>query len=227
MWIKICGNTRREDCLHAAECGADAVGFIFAPGKRTVTPELVASIVPRLPSSLEKVGVFTTGDPAVIAATVLQAQLTVIQLHRDYDPTLIHGIKQQLLPHRITVQWIQVQTWNAEEPSSAQATEFASACHKIAAGRLIDRILIDSRVGTASGGTGIPFDWTAAASVLTDVHLPVIVAGGLSPANVAHALQAIHPYGVDVSSGVELSPGVKDYTAVHTFIKNARSAAQP
>lgn len=222
MWIKICGNTLLEDCLHAAASGADAVGFIFAPGKRTVTPQGVARIVSELPSALEKVGVFTTGDPAVIAATVQQAALTGIQLHREYNTNLIHALKQQMFADNIAVQLIQVQTWNADEGAVAQMAAFTAACQRIADGGLVDRLLIDSRTGMASGGTGTAFDWRAAAPALIGLEIPVIVAGGLSPANVAQAIEMLCPCGVDVSSGVERAPGVKDHEAVEAFITNAR-----
>ncbi len=223
MWIKICGNTRLEDCLHAASSGADAVGFIFAPGKRTVTAEQIAPVVSKLPNALEKIGVFTTADASVIVSTVERAGLTGIQLHREYSRASVHSLRQRLSADGIDARIMQVLMWDADQVWSAQMTEFLTSCRRVSEDALADRLLIDTRTRKGTGGTGVTFDWDAVATALDGIHIPVIIAGGLSPENVAVAVRILHPYGVDVSSGVERAPGVKERAKVEAFIQNARN----
>ena len=224
MWVKICGNTRLEDCLHAAECGADAVGFVFAAGKRRVTPQQVAAIVPHLSASLEKIGVFTTRDADEIIATAQDAGLTGIQIHGPLDLRVARAVRERFHPpadRRI----MQVLHWWTDVPPEDQQESLAAECDGVDESGVADALLIDSRTRTESGGTGIPFDWAAAKLALSGLQLPVIVAGGLRPENVAEAIRTLQPYGVDVSSGVELAPGVKDHERVAAFLANARSVA--
>jgi phosphoribosylanthranilate isomerase len=221
MWIKICGNTRLEDCLLAAELGADAVGFVFAPGKRTVTAAQVAGITPHLPPSVEKIGVFVSKDAEEIVRAACEAGLTGVQLHGAYDPQLTSAVRAQLPPGgRI----LQVVHWWTDIPATEQSQALAAECRAVAASGIADALLIDSRTREASGGTGIAFDWAGARPALTGLPLPVVVAGGLRPDNVAAAIEALRPWGVDVSSGVEVTPGQKDAGKVREFIANARRA---
>ena len=221
MWVKICGNTRLEDCLVAAELGADAVGFVFAPGKRTVTAAHVATITARLPNVVEKIGVFTTHDAIQIASAVRAAGLTGIQLHSRYDPQLITALR--LRPaHSRQVRLLQVVEWNLDRPLEQQQAEFAATLRQVEGDGLVDAVLVDACTAQASGGTGKVFAWKAAAAALQALRLPVIAAGGLRADNVGEAMAVLAPAGVDVSSGVEQAPGVKDAHQLRTFIANAR-----
>lgn len=250
MWIKICGNTNLEDAAFAAEVGADAVGFVFAPSKRQVTAAQVAAITPHLPAEVERVGVFYSHDPAEIVRIAAQAGLTAVQLHGGLDSDLAARLTG-LLPANTRI--IQTLHWVVEPPSSppgsqqshtggaspsaaspsaepqpnhapGPASQLERQLLHIAAAGLSDRVLIDSKVGSAGGGTGVSYNWLAAreafASAPSNLHL--IVAGGLRPDNVARAIAQLHPWGVDVVSGVESAPGRKDPTLLAAFIANAR-----
>ena len=220
MWIKICANTNLEDALLAAELGAHAVGFVFAPSPRRVTAAQVAAITPHLPAGIEKVGVFDTHTPDEILQTVDAAGLTGIQLHRTFDSALSHAL-HQALADRVTL--TQTIHWDATPGAPDPAAAIERQLRLVRAESSIDRVLIDSRFGAATGGTGIPFDWQSAADVLS-AHLgdlKLIVAGGLRPDNVEEAIHRLNPWGVDVASGVELSAGKKDPQKLEAFIKKA------
>ncbi len=222
MWIKICGNTNLQDCQRAAELGADAVGFVFAPGKRTVTAAQVGAITPHLPVALEKIGVFTTGSFAEILETAREAGLTGVQLHGAVAPELLQQLRQALpRPHRM----IQVLHWYTDVAAEQQLGSFGRQVEDVERNATADAVLVDSRTRTASGGTGVAFDWRAARPALGRLSLPLIVAGGLHAENVAEAVAALGAWGVDVASGVERSPGLKDQQKVAAFIRNARGAA--
>ena len=218
MWIKICGNTRLEDCQRAAELGADAVGFVFAAGKRTITAQKAAAITAHLPASLEKIGVFTSRSSEEIANAAREAGLTGVQLHGAYDPALARAVREQLDSEPM-FRLIQVLHWDADRTAAEQAGTFAEACRAVDEDGIAHALLIDSRTRQGSGGTGVPFDWQGAKPALTGLHIPVIVAGGLRPENVAEAIRTLQPFGVDVSSGVELAPGSKDAGRVADFIQ--------
>ena len=221
MWVKVCGNTRLEDCLLAAELGADAVGFVFAPGKRTVTAAQVGAITSHLPPALEKIGVFTTDKPREIADTARAAGLTGVQLHRDYLPAFVAELKGYLA--RAT-SVIQVVFRDIGKPEEKQAPDIPYTVMSIYGDELASTPLIDSRMSRGCGGTGKTFDWVTVAGLLQPYRgFPLIVAGGLNPENVATAVTVLQPTGVDVSSGVESSPGVKDAKKIARFIAAARS----
>jgi phosphoribosylanthranilate isomerase len=215
LWVKICANTSLADARLAAEAGADAVGFVFAPSPRRVTAEQVAAIVPHLPASIEKIGVFVDADFESIAATVEQCGLTGVQLHCEALESIAGRLREQFgAGLRI------VQVLHFSNDAARQLTA-------VAADPNIDVVLIDSRTATAVGGTGIAFDWqTARAEIFTGhAELRLIAAGGLSPENVAEAIATLEPWGVDVASGVEYSPGHKDPNKVCAFVSRARAAA--
>ena len=217
MWVKICGNTRVDDVLEAHCLGADAAGFIFAHGKRLVTAEHVRSITSALPPSLQTVGVFTQTDASYILRTAQQAGVTGVQLHSDFDPSLVRALR----PH--VAHLLQVVPWWTDRTAAAQAETFRASVDAIASSGQVDAVLIDSRTATASGGTGVTFDLEAVAGALEGVTMKVIVAGGLRPETVAEAVRILQPWGVDVSSGVELSPGVKDHAKLAAFVAAVRS----
>jgi len=212
VWVKICGNTSLADARLAVDAGADAVGFVFAPSPRRVTSEQVAAIVPSLPDSIEKVGIFVDADLATIAATVEQCGLTGVQVHKDELTGLLRA------RFGLGLRILRVIHFGEDAARQMQAASMDSK---------IDGVLVDSRTSTAVGGTGITFDWKVArAAVFTgENRLKLIAAGGLSPNNVAEAIATLNPWGVDVVSGVELSPGKKDPEKVRAFVANARTAA--
>ena len=222
MRIKICGNTTLEDALLAATLGADAVGFVFAPGKRTVTAAQLAASTPQLTPTLEKIGVFTTGCFHDILATSRQGGLTGVQLHSAFAPSLLAQLRSALPP---SARVIQVLHWFTDIPAADQLDTFAQQAVDVAANATADAVLVDTRTRTATGGTGIPFDWQAAQHALAHLRQPLVLAGGLTPGNVAAAITTLQPWGLDVASGVEASPGHKDPARLAAFLHNARAAS--
>jgi phosphoribosylanthranilate isomerase len=209
-WVKICGTTNLDDALCAADAGADAIGFVFGPSKRQVTPDKVASIVAQLPAQLEKIGVFLNESAARIAEIVAETGLTGVQLHGDETPQTAQLIAASTLVkvvkgiHAGSGLQSDLSTWAQEESISA--------------------LLLDSGNGTMGGGTGMVFDWDLAAEALRILPrgISIIVAGGLNPENVARAIDKFHPWGVDVVSGVESEPGKKDIQKVKAFVAAVR-----
>jgi phosphoribosylanthranilate isomerase len=217
LWIKICGNTSLADAQLACEAGADAAGFVFAPSPRQVTPEQVAAITSQLPATLEKIGVFVDASFGEITSAVENCGLTGVQLHWDAPRDLPVRLRGRLgLGRRIRI--LRVVYSDGGGATAAFGPESASS---------VDAILIDSHTTHAAGGTGIPFDWSAAGKTLfqNTGERKLIAAGGLTPINVASAIRTLHPWGVDVVSGVESAPGRKDPVKVRAFIANARTAA--
>jgi phosphoribosylanthranilate isomerase len=214
LWIKICANTSLEDAMIAAEAGADAVGFVFAPSPRRVTAEQVAVIVPRLPAGIEKIGVFADATVDEIVATVEAAGLTGVQLHWDAPAELRAALRARL---GTKVRILGVVHFDAAMAESQVAQAFDSD---------VDAILVDSRTASAVGGTGKAYDWETARQMIfyTSGQSKLIAAGGLTPGNVAEAIATLRPWGVDVVSGVEFAPGRKDAAKVKAFIANARAA---
>ena len=219
LWIKICANTTLEDALLSADAGADAVGFVFAPSPRRVTAAEVALITPRLPATVEKIGVFVDATLEEIVSTVLACGLTGAQLHFDADPELPARLHERLGPE---LRILRVMHFGAETAAqhAAQIAEHARNPH-------VDAVLVDSHTAMAAGGTGVTFDWDAARITLfqnTEAQVRRIAAGGLNPSNVAEAIAALRPWGVDVASGVEAAPGRKDPSKVREFVRRARTA---
>jgi phosphoribosylanthranilate isomerase len=214
LWIKICATTSPEDALLAAEAGADAVGFVFAPSPRRVTVEQAAAMVRRLPPELEKIGVFVDAAFEEIAATLEGAGLTGVQLHWD-APAELPGQLRARFGARLRI--LRVLHFDAEV-AERRAADLA--------GTEADAILVDSRAASAVGGTGVRFDWRIAAATLVQnaKERKLIAAGGLTPENVAEAIALLNPWGVDVASGVESAPGRKDPAKLRAFIQNARAA---
>jgi phosphoribosylanthranilate isomerase len=214
LWIKICANASLEDAMIAAEAGADAVGFVFAPSPRRVTAEQVAVIVPQLPAEIEKIGVFVDATVDEIVATVETAGLTGVQLHWEAPGELTAALRAQL---GTGVRVLGVVYFDAEGAEGRAALDFDSN---------VDAILVDSRTAKVMGGTGKSYDWAAArrSHFGRAGELKLIAAGGLTPDNVAEAIATLRPWGVDVVSGVEAAPGRKDAAKVRAFIANARAA---
>jgi phosphoribosylanthranilate isomerase len=223
MWIKICANTSLDDAQMAADLGADAVGFVFAPSKRQVTAAQVARITPHLPTQVERVGVFPTLDAEEIARAAEEAGLTAVQLHGGVSLDLVRQL-HTIFAGRLKI--IQTIHWQIDS-NGASAAAVAEHLRQIAAQGLTEHVLIDSKIGQAGGGTGVAFDWTAAQAVLADASrgLNLIVAGGLRPETVSEAISRLNPWGLDVASGVEAEPGRKSPEKLAAFISNARKSA--
>lgn len=222
MWIKICANTCVEDALRAAELGADAVGFVFALSARQVTPEQVRAIAGELPAGVERIGVFVGGSADEIAAAAETAQLTGVQLHGGFEPGLAERLGERM-PRLAVIPVVHWEVGDREE----SAREAAAGFDRIAGSAPGKRVLVDARVGRASGGLGVSFDWESARHVFEEQPgrgLQLILAGGLRPENVVDAIQTLRPWGVDVVSGVEREPGRKDFEKLRLFIENARRA---
>jgi phosphoribosylanthranilate isomerase len=217
LWIKICGNTSLEDALVAAEAGADALGFVFAPSPRRVTVEQVALITPHLSASVEKIGIFVDAELEEIVSTVQRSGLTGVQLHWDAPHELPALLRARLGPE---LRVLRVVHFNAES-----ATQHAARIAEHSRNPHLDAVLVDSRTTTAVGGTGLAFDWELARTSLfqnTEAPMRIIAAGGLNPANVAEAIRMLRPWGVDAVSGVEAAPGRKDPVKVRELIRRAR-----
>lgn len=190
--VKICGITNIEDALSAVELGADALGFVFAPSPRQVTHEKAKEIIKKLPPWISTVGVFVNEKPE----RILQMDLDWIQLHGEESPDYCRELGRKI-----------VKTIRVKEKSSLEKIPEYS----------VAGILLDTYDPALSGGTGKGFNWDLAIEA-KKFGKPIILAGGLNPENVAEAIKRVQPYGVDISSGVESSPGKKDYEKMKQFI---------
>lgn len=214
--IKICGTTNLDDALVAAHAGADLLGFIFyAKSPRYVTPELVAAIMDAVRTAVSAaprgVGVFVNVAPAEVLRILEAAHLDLAQLHGD-EPAA-------------ALQALQGRGFKAVRPTGL--SHALTAAEEYAASGVCTgpALLIDAFDPAAYGGTGQRADWTAAAAVAQRVK-QLLLAGGLTPDNVATAVQRVRPWGVDVASGVELAPGRKDHGKVQAFIAAVKAADQ-
>lgn len=214
LWIKICGTTSLADAQLAVGAGADAVGFVFAPSPRRVTPEQVAAITSKLPQTVEKIGVFGETDCEEIAAAVRTAGLTGVQLHFDAATKLTAQLRNRFDSALRIVRVVRF------------AVEASTAAPTLIDDPNADAVLVDSCSKTGSGGTGVSYDWDlAAATIFRNASARnLIAAGGLHAANVAEAIRRLRPWGVDVASGVETAPGRKDEAKVLAFVASARTA---
>jgi phosphoribosylanthranilate isomerase len=228
MFIKICANTNLADAQLAAELGADAVGFVFAPSRRRMLASQVAAITPHLPGNVLTVGVFATTDADEIIRTVREAGLQAAQLHNDLNPELIARLNDAFEGH---VRLIQTVPFNVHSGDNAG---FSAALARTLTTPGLWAVLVDAARRGRSGGLGMAFDWELAAQ---EIRLacntatasgqelpPLIVAGGLHSRNVAAAIAVLEPWGVDVASGVEAEPGRKDPLRLRQFISAARGS---
>jgi phosphoribosylanthranilate isomerase len=207
--VKICGLTRREDALAAAEAGATHAGVVFAPGRRTVSEATARVVMADLP--LRRVGVFVNLPVAELLGIAHRVPLEVIQLHGDESPDQIAQLRRE---------W-GGEVWKALRPRGVQ--DFLEELEIFSA--YVDGILLDGWSPTERGGAGARFPWEQLAQVRHAVpaSLSLAVAGGLTPENVATAIELLTPDLVDVSSGVEAAPGIKDHAAVRRFVAAARA----
>jgi phosphoribosylanthranilate isomerase len=208
--VKICGITRPDDGRHAARAGADAIGLVFyPPSPRYVSPRQAADIVAALPPFVTTVGLFVDAPPEQIAALLEQVPLDMLQFHGDESPEYCAAFQRP---------WIKALRMRDGVDPRAEADRYGAAGAR--------GLLVDSYVPGVPGGTGERFDWDR---LPADPPLPLVLAGGLDPANVAEAVRRVRPWAVDVSGGVEVlgvdgrrQGGIKDPGAVSAFIRAAR-----
>jgi phosphoribosylanthranilate isomerase len=222
MFVKICANTNLHDAQLAVDAGADAVGFVFAKSSRQMTAAQVAVITPALPAATKKIGVFHARTAAEIIHDVHGAGLTGAQLHFAFDPEVVAKLRAEFGPEFFLVQTLH---WVVDGDADTAEKAFREQLRAVVKAGGVDAILLDAKTAAASGGTGRSFDWKRARSVLAAEAggVKVIVAGGLTPENVGEAIAALKPWGVDVASGVEFAPGMKDAKKVAAFVKAARA----
>ncbi len=202
MFVKICGITNEEDALMSVAMGADALGFVFAPSSRQVAVDRVRDIVKRLPPEVLTIGVFRDEAAQRVVELANAAGLRGVQLHGHEQPAEGNWIRQRIP--------FVVQAFAADDPALAKADEYG-----------VDALLLDG----PTPGSGQVFDWSLAQ--LMPVGRKIVLAGGLTPDNVEEAVASVRPWGVDVSSGVEVAPGRKDVRKVRAFVNAAKSAEPP
>jgi len=224
LWVKICGNTSLEDARLAVDAGADAVGFVLAPSPRQVTVTETAAICAGLPVGIEKIGVFVDAGLDEISAVVRACGLTGVQLHFAAPAGLAAEVRAQLGAGLRILRVVHFEAGTGSNGAVGVAAEIAALANDGA----LDGVLVDSRTATARGGTGVAFDWAAARDGVFGgrAGVKLIAAGGLTPANVAEAIETLRPWGVDVVSGGEAAPGRKDAAKVQAFVAAARAAAR-
>ncbi|APC14869.1 N-(5'-phosphoribosyl)anthranilate isomerase [Pseudomonas frederiksbergensis] len=200
---KICGITRIEDALAAVDAGADAIGFVFyAKSPRSVTVQQARAIIAALPPFVTTVGLFVNASRCELGEILDAVPLDLLQFHGDETPADCEGY------HRPYIKALRVK---AGDDIAASCDAYAKA----------SGILLDTYVEGIPGGTGEAFDWSLIPQGLSK---PIILAGGLSAANVVEAIARVHPYAVDVSGGVEQSKGIKDHAKIRAFIQAVRSS---
>jgi phosphoribosylanthranilate isomerase len=220
-WVKICGTTNPQDALVAAEAGADAIGMLFAPSKRRITVEQGIEITRALPKTVEKVGVFYDETSSVIEQIASEVGLTAVQLHGDESPEFAKSLFRGSARRG---QMRVFKTLHMIDGFEEVAREFLR--EQCVDGLLLDSVVLEASGDVSRGGTGQSFDWTSTSAFLPGIRSEtrVIVAGGLSPANVQEAIRWMQPWGIDVCSGVEREPGKKDHKKVREFVSAARAA---
>jgi phosphoribosylanthranilate isomerase len=236
-WVKICGMTNLEDALIAVEAGADAVGFVFyEKSPRNITVEAAREIVKRLPEEVEKIGVFVSGGDLDSMRVLLEAGLSGTQTYTYFENGERRGagtaLGVSLLPKRARfMRALPMKVFGDEELQKVEF-EFSNRDQNLLEGfstpeGLLDTFVLDSGNLRMPGGTGKTFDWQKAIPIAEDIRrggMKLVVAGGLTPENVVEAMVVLKPWGVDVVSGVEASPGKKDPAKVRAFVKAVRDA---
>ncbi len=202
--VKICGITRCDDAALAEELGASAIGFVFYPeSPRYIEPEGARIISEALGPFIARVGVFVDEDPAVVMETVATAGLTVVQLHGSEDPGYIRQLSEYSTTRRLGV----IKTFRVGPGfDTVECGRYSSGAY-----------LLDACEKGRYGGTGKTFDWEHALNC--SAYGKIILAGGLTADNITEAIRKVKPWGVDVSSGVEREPGIKDHDKMRLFIK--------
>ena len=205
--IKVCGITRSQDALYAAKAGADAVGFIFyPPSPRYIGPEEARIIIEQLPPFIDVVGVFVDKKRMEVEEIIQYCRLNYAQLHGEESPKYTERLVRDSTPCEVIKAF--------RVGSQTNSDEFKPYVPHVRA------FLLDTYDKDIAGGTGKSFDWSIIESL--DFVRPYVLAGGLNPENVTAALRAVKPCCVDVNSGVEESPGVKDHRLISEFIQAVR-----
>jgi phosphoribosylanthranilate isomerase len=211
-WIKICGTTNLEDALIAVEAGADAIGFVFyEKSPRKIDAGKARQIIEQLPDHVEKVGVFVNEPPERVSAIANEVGLTAVQFHGDeYENPEKYDVNRKAFFCLPAIETIR--KWKSSVFFTFQ--HFPN----------LAGVILDSSTREARGGTGKTFAWGEAHGFVktTGTVHPVIIAGGLTPANVEWAIGFLKPWGVDVVSGVESQPGKKDPKKVRAFVQAVR-----
>lgn len=201
--VKICGITRVEDALVAAHAGADAIGLVFAQASpRRVSVEQAVAICRALPPFVSVVGLFVDADAAQVRQVLGRVPLDLLQFHGSEAPQFCRQFNRPYIKAIAMREGVDV---HAEDRAFSDAAG----------------LLLDAHVAGVAGGSGKSFDWSR---VPRDLTRPIVLAGGLTPANVADAIRQVRPYAVDVSSGVEQARGVKDAGKIAAFIEAATTA---
>jgi len=200
--VKICGITCLEDAEAAIACGADALGFVFAKeSPRYIPPADAGQIISQLPPFITSVGVLTSATEIVSLMNI--TRINLIQFHGDFSRAILKRFSH------CGIGVLRVR--DAQSICDLPHYPFRA-------------LLLDGFDHKKLGGTGVSFDWSLVASLTERTHAPLIIAGGLTPENVRDACRVTRPYGVDVSSGVEHSPGRKDPKKMAAFIRAAKNA---
>lgn len=189
--VKICGITNYDDAALAARFGADALGFIFAPSPRNILPEEARDIIKKLPPFVKTVAVFVNEDEKVMKEIIEYCGIDIVQLHGDELP----GLCNIFMPHTIKAFGVK------DESTFEDISPYVDS---------VKAFLLDTYSDKKAGGTGKVFNWDIVKKIKT-FNVPVILAGGLSPANIEDAVKKVNPYAVDINSGIESSPGKKDH----------------
>lgn len=206
--VKICGLTNLEDAQWAAKCGADALGFILSEkGPRFLKKDIAASITSQLPPFISRVGVFVDEEIETVKRIANVCKLDYVQLHGDETPDYCGQLRDQ-----ITCRIIKAFRVKGIESLEGVKNYF------------VDSILFDAWSSEGHGGCGVSFDWKIALDVAK--NCPIILAGGLNPENVAEAVRQVHPFAVDVSSGVQSTVRQKDKEKVLQFIQKAKGISR-
>jgi len=200
--VKICGIANQADAFKAVSLGADALGFIFAESPRKISPEGALEIIRCIPPFVQIVGVFVDEDPKVINDIINFCGLDLVQLHGEESP----GFCTKFMPRTIKAFRIK------DEASLKRIRDYKGH---------VRALLFDTYSKNKMGGTGRTFDWDLALKG-GEHGLPIVLSGGLSPSNIERAISSARPYAIDVNSGIEESPGVKDYMLMEKFMKIVR-----
>lgn len=218
-WIKICGNTNLEDAKLAVELGANALGFIFAPSPRRITPIDASRIITQISPEIETIGVFVNQPPSVVLATARRAGLSGVQLHGDEDPSNVGTLLALAAREKMELKVYKAVRMSTIDNSFAWDAQ---------ASKMLAGMLLDSGTPIQRGGTGRTFDWDEAAPLVRVLsrRTKIIIAGGLNAQNAPRALSLFNPFGLDVVSGVEREPGKKDPEKLRAFFEAVKQAAQ-
>jgi len=226
--VKICGITNLADALVAVEAGADALGLMFCEASpRHVSLAQAASLISLVPAPVTFVGVFVNPTPEQVRQAIEECGIDTLQFHGEETPEFLAALElEECFARRLTPGLLHKRFSPSERAiRTIKAFPVRDAASLTKLERYAtDLWLLDSHVPGQRGGTGVKFNWDLAAQA-TRLGRPIVLAGGLTPENVAEAVLKVQPYAVDVSSGVESAPGKKDHQKLRAFIRAAKAAA--